>query len=258
MAGDNPAGDARPATGMGTAENAEESVGDHVGVPQPNLGGDDGSTASTDTTEPRGGAGSGGGARLPDGVTAGPDGRLRCPWALSAPEYVAYHDTEWGRPVHDTVGLFERLSLEAFQSGLSWLTILRKRDAFRQAFAGFDPEVVAAFGPPDTERLLADSGIVRNRRKIEATVTNARAVLALPRPLGELVWSHQPGPSPPVERLADLPATTAESTALAKALKKAGFVFLGPTTVYALMQACGLVDDHLAGCAMRQAPRRAS
>ncbi len=200
--------------------------------------------------EPAGGTESGG----DDRVTAGPDGRLRCPWALSAPEYVAYHDTEWGRPVRDTVGLFERLSLEAFQSGLSWLTILRKRDAFRRAFAGFDPEVVARFGPPEVERLLADTGIVRNRRKIEATVANARTVLGLPHRLEDLVWSYQPEPAAAVERLADLPATTPESVALAKALKKAGFVFLGPTTVYALMQACGLVDDHLANCAMRRPP----
>jgi DNA-3-methyladenine glycosylase I len=187
------------------------------------------------------------------GVLAGPDGLLRCPWALSAPEYVVYHDTEWGRPIRDTVGLFERISLEAFQSGLSWLTILRKREAFRAAFAGFDPEAVARFGPADVERLLTDAGIVRNRRKIEATVRNARAVLALERPLGDLIWSHRPEPAPPPGRLADLPAVSAESAALAKALKKAGFVFLGPTTVYALMQACGLVDDHLAGCHARGA-----
>jgi DNA-3-methyladenine glycosylase I len=186
-----------------------------------------------------------------DRVVAGPDGRLRCPWALSAPDYVTYHDTEWGRPVHDTVGLFERISLEAFQSGLSWLTILRKREGFRRAFAGFDPDIVAGFGPPDVERLLADTGIIRNRRKIEATVTNARTILGLDRPLGDLVWSYRPEPAPPPQRLADLPASTSESAALAKALKKAGFVFLGPTTAYALMQACGLVDDHLAGCHAR-------
>jgi DNA-3-methyladenine glycosylase I len=178
----------------------------------------------------------------------GADGRARCPWGVSAPEYVEYHDEEWGQPVRDTVGLFERLTLEAFQSGLSWLTILRKRPAFRAAFAGFDPAVVAAFGPADVERLLGDAGIVRNRRKIEATIANARAVLTLDRPLPELIWSHQPPAAPRPARLSDVPAKTPASVALAKSLRAAGFVFIGPTTAYALMQACGLVDDHLADC----------
>ncbi|SNQ46841.1 DNA-3-methyladenine glycosylase 1 [Frankia canadensis] len=182
------------------------------------------------------------------GAVLGADGRARCPWGLSAPEYIEYHDGEWGRPVRDTVGLFERLTLEAFQSGLSWLTILRKRPAFRAAFADFDPAAVAAFGPADVERLLADAGIVRNRRKIEATIANARAVLALDRPLPELIWAHQPPAAPRPVRLSDVAAMTPASVALAKSLRATGFVFIGPTTAYALMQACGLVDDHLADC----------
>ena len=192
-------------------------------------------------------------------VQAGPDGRLRCPWALSSVEYVAYHDSEWGRPVHGDIGLYERLTLEAFQSGLSWLTILRKREGFRRAFAGFDPAVVAEFTEADVERLLADPDIVRNRAKITAAVTNARAVVALRERDGEgaldrLVWSHRPEPRPVPRRLADLPATTTESTALAKDLKRHGFVFVGPTTAYATMQAAGLVDDHLADCFARGRP----
>ncbi|MCM3882949.1 DNA-3-methyladenine glycosylase I [Frankia sp. R82] len=184
----------------------------------------------------------------------GADGQARCPWGLSAPEYIEYHDSEWGRPVRDTVGLFERITLEAFQSGLSWLTILRKRPAFRAAFAEFDPAVVADYGPHDVERLLGDAGIVRNRRKIEATIVNARAVLNLDVPLGDLVWAHQPPAAPRPRSLADVPATTPVSVALAKALRAAGFVFIGPTTAYALMQACGLVDDHLATCWVPRAP----
>ncbi|HXU97266.1 MAG TPA: DNA-3-methyladenine glycosylase I [Jiangellaceae bacterium] len=192
-------------------------------------------------------------------VQAGPDGRLRCPWALSSLEYVAYHDNEWGRPVHGDLGLYERLTLEAFQSGLSWLTILRKREGFRRAFAGFDPAVVAEFAEADVERLLADPDIVRNRAKITAAVTNARAVVALRERDGDgaldrLVWSHRPEPRPVPRRLADLPATTTESTALAKDLKRHGFVFVGPTTAYATMQAAGLVDDHLADCFARGRP----
>jgi DNA-3-methyladenine glycosylase I len=183
----------------------------------------------------------------------GSDGRRRCPWALAAPEYGRYHDEEWGRPTHADVPLFERLALEAFQSGLSWLTILRKRDAFRRAFAGFDPNVVAAFGPADVTRLLGDSGIVRNRAKITATITNARAVVRLRGDEGEgaldsLMWRYAPNPRPRPRSTADVPAATAESVALAKALKQHGFVFVGPTTVYATMQACGLVDDHLRDC----------
>jgi DNA-3-methyladenine glycosylase I len=189
------------------------------------------------------------------GVVPGPDGRPRCPWALSAPEYVAYHDHEWGRPVRGDDALFERLTLEAFQSGLSWLTILRKREAFRAAFAGFAIEAVAAFGPADVERLLADAAIVRNRAKVAAAIANARAALAL-REAGEtltdLVWAHAPPPPPAPRTLADVPATTPESVALARALKARGFTFVGPTTAYAAMQACGLVDDHLAECSARR------
>ena len=186
-------------------------------------------------------------------LRAGPDGRARCPWAVSAPEYVAYHDQEWGRPVRDDAALYERLSLEAFQSGLSWLTILRKRPAFRAAFAGFDPAAVAAFGARDVERLMADAGIVRNRAKIEATIANARATLRVD--LGALVWGFAPPPRPRPATAAEIPPQTPESTALSRALKREGFVFVGPTTAYALMQACGLVDDHLAGCSV---PERAA
>ena len=174
----------------------------------------------------------------------------RCGWAGTAPEYVAYHDDEWGRPLHGVAALFERLSLEGFQSGLSWLVILRKRPAFRSAFAGFVPEVVAAFGESDVQRLLADAGIVRNRAKIEATVHNARRVLELDTPLDELLWSFAPDPSThrrPAS-MAEVPATTAESTAMARELKRRGLRFVGPTTCYALMQAAGLVDDHVLGC----------
>jgi DNA-3-methyladenine glycosylase I len=174
--------------------------------------------------------------------------RVRCAWAASAPEYVAYHDDEWGRPLHDDVALFERLSLEAFQSGLSWLVILRKRPAFRAAFAGFAPAVVAAFGPDDVARLMADAGIVRNRAKIEATVHNAGRVVELDRPLDELLWSFAPQTHRRPATLADVPATSPESVAMAKELKRRGLRFVGPTTCYALMQAAGLVDDHVAGC----------
>jgi DNA-3-methyladenine glycosylase I len=187
-----------------------------------------------------------------DDLLPGPDGRPRCRWATSTPEYVAYHDEEWGRPVHDDDALFEKLCLEAFQSGLSWLTILRKREAFRAAFAGFAIERVAAFGEDDVARLLADAGIVRNRAKIEACINNARAAAGLDVGLGELLWGFAPGDERPApERIADVPATTPESTAMAKELKRRGFRFVGPTTAYALMQACGLVNDHLAGCAAR-------
>ena len=186
------------------------------------------------------------------GPVIGPDGLARCPWGASAPDYVAYHDDEWGRPVHGTVGLYERLCLEAFQSGLSWLTILRKRPAFRAAFAGFDPVRVADFDDHDVRRLMADAGIVRNRAKVEATIANAKAVLALDGKLDELLWSFAPTPdrAAPVTGL-DVPAVTPESTAMAKALKRDGFRFVGPTTAYALMQATGMVNDHLAGCAFR-------
>jgi DNA-3-methyladenine glycosylase I len=183
-------------------------------------------------------------------AVAGSDGRLRCPWAVSTPDYEAYHDREWGRPVREDRALFERLTLEAFQSGLSWLTILRKREAFRAAFAGFDPAAVAAFDESDRERLLADAGIVRNRAKVDATIANARALLAMDAPFAELLWSFAPPGDgrPRPATVADVPATTPESTAMAKALKRQGFVFVGPTTAYALMQATGMVDDHLADC----------
>jgi DNA-3-methyladenine glycosylase I len=176
--------------------------------------------------------------------------RERCPWATSAPEYLAYHDEEWGVPLHGDVALFERLTLEAFQSGLSWITILRKREAFRRAFAGFDPALVAEFGPDDVARLMSDAGIVRNRAKIDAAINNARAVGELDVPLDELLWSFAPDPGTrtrPATR-GDVPAVTAESTAMAKELKKRGFAFVGPTTCYALMQATGMVDDHIASC----------
>jgi DNA-3-methyladenine glycosylase I len=176
-----------------------------------------------------------------DGLVEG-----RCWWGSSTPEYIAYHDNEWGRPVHDDRALFEKLSLEAFQSGLSWITILRKREAFRAAFAGFEIERVAAFGEADVARLMADEGIVRNRAKIDATIANARAAVDLP--LAELLWSFAPDRRPRPRTPADIPASTPESTAMAKELKKRGFRFVGPTTAYAMMQACGLVDDHIEGC----------
>ncbi|MEU9028525.1 DNA-3-methyladenine glycosylase I [Streptomyces sp. NPDC048383] len=189
------------------------------------------------------------------GLVAGPDGVRRCPWGLATEDYVAYHDTEWGRPVHGDDALYERLCLEAFQSGLSWLTILRRREGFRSAFAGFEIAAVARFGEADALRLLADEGIIRNRAKIEATLANAKELAGWkPGELDALIWSHapeEPGPAP--KSVADVPAVTPGSTALAKALKKAGIRFVGPTTAYALMQACGLVDDHLAGCVSRGA-----
>jgi DNA-3-methyladenine glycosylase I len=170
----------------------------------------------------------------------------RCWWGASAPEYVRYHDEEWGRPVRDDRALFEKLSLEAFQSGLSWLTILRKREAFRAAFANFEIGRVAAFGANDVARLMGDEGIVRNRAKIEATIANARAAVDLS--LADVLWSFAPDPRPRPRAPADIPAVTPESTAMAKELKRRGFRFVGPTTAYALMQACGLVDDHIEGC----------
>jgi DNA-3-methyladenine glycosylase I len=183
----------------------------------------------------------------------GADGLARCPWGVSTPDYIAYHDEEWGRPVRDDRGLYERLTLEAFQSGLSWLTILRKRPGFRQAFDDFDLEKVAAYGPDDVERLLADAAIVRNRRKIDAAIANARASLDLPDGLAALVWKYTDPGAPAPKTGADVPATTPGSKALAKELKGHGFRHVGPTTVYALMQACGLVDDHLQGCHRRGA-----
>jgi DNA-3-methyladenine glycosylase I len=189
-----------------------------------------------------------------DGAVAGPDGKLRCPWGLNPPEYIAYHDEEWGRPLHGDTAIFERLCLEGFQSGLSWLTILRRREGFRGAFAGFSIPKVAAFTDKDRERLLADAGIIRNRAKIDATLANAQVLAGWQDgELDELIWSYAPEPaSRPVPRvLGDVAAVTAESTALAKDLKKRGLRFIGPTTAYALMQACGLVDDHLADCVAR-------
>jgi len=188
-------------------------------------------------------------------LVRGNDGLLRCPWGASTPDYQRYHDTEWGRPVHGDVVIFERLTLEAFQSGLSWLTILRKRDSFRAAFVGFDIERVAGYADGERARLLEDARIVRNRAKVEATITNARAAAALRESDGEgaldrLVWSFAPaGHRARPRRLVDIVASTPESTALAKELKKHGFVFVGPTTMHAAMQAMGLVDDHLTGCA---------
>ncbi|HEX6233643.1 MAG TPA: DNA-3-methyladenine glycosylase I [Jiangellaceae bacterium] len=187
----------------------------------------------------------------------GPDGDLRCPWALSTADYLAYHDEEWGRPVRGDAALYERLTLEAFQSGLSWLTILRKRAGFRAAFGGFDPAVVARYDDADAQRLMSDERIVRNRAKIAAAITNARALVRLRDTEGEgaldrLIWSFAPnGHRAAPQTLADVPATTPESTALAKALKRRGFVFVGPTTAYATMQATGVVNDHLAACVAR-------
>jgi DNA-3-methyladenine glycosylase I len=187
-----------------------------------------------------------------NGLVTGDDGRARCWWGASTPDYAAYHDEEWGRPEHGADALYEKLCLEAFQSGLSWLTILRKRENFRAAFAGFRIAAVAEFGPGDVERLMGDSGIVRNRAKIEAAIANARAAAAVDD-LSGLIWSHAPDPAarPAPRTMADIPAVTAESTALAKELKRRGFRFVGPTTAYALMQACGLVNDHLEGCCAR-------
>jgi DNA-3-methyladenine glycosylase I len=186
---------------------------------------------------------------LDAGLALGPDGRPRCFWGASTPDYVEYHDREWGRPLRGDDALFERLTLEAFQSGLSWITILRKREAFRAAFAGFVIDEVATFGEADAARLMADPGIVRNRMKVDAALHNARVAAGIEGGLSALLWSFAPAvrrPRPATR--ADVPATTAESTALAKALKKRGFKFVGPTTAYALMQATGMVDDHLAGC----------
>ncbi len=174
--------------------------------------------------------------------------RPRCAWAVSAPEYVAYHDDEWGAPLHGDDEMFERLSLEAFQSGLSWLTILRKRTAFRTAFADFSIPAVAGYGPADVDRLLADAGIVRNRAKIESVVANARVAAEIPGGLSSLLWSFVPGPRPRPATLADIPASTPESAAMARKLKAHGWRFVGPTTAYSLMQATGMVDDHVADC----------
>jgi len=185
--------------------------------------------------------------------------RVRC-WATTDPLYIAYHDDEWGRPVTDERGVYERLCLEGFQSGLSWITILRKREAFRAAFASFDPELVAGFDERDVERLLGDAGTVRHRGKIEATIANARATLELraEMPLHELFWSYRSsGDRPPPGATGEWHASTPASEELAKRLRKAGFRFVGPTTVYAAMQACGVVNDHLSGCWVRADVERA-
>jgi len=182
-------------------------------------------------------------------LVTGDDGRARCGWAGRPPEYLAYHDTEWGRPVHDDVRLFEKLCLEGFQAGLSWLTILRKREAFRRAFAGFDPATVAGFGDAEVARLLADPGIVRSRAKVAAAIANARVMVAMTdTTLDRLVWAHAPPARPAPASLAELPASTPESAALAAELKRRGFRFVGPTVCYAFMQAVGMANDHTVDC----------
>lgn len=181
-------------------------------------------------------------------TTQAPDGKVRCGWTTSAPEYIRYHDEEWGVVLHGDDPLFERLCLEAFQSGLSWITILRKRPAFREAFAGFRISAVADFDEHDARRLMDDPGIVRNRQKIDAALSNARIALALDGGLDALLWSFAPTRPAGPRSLTEVPAMTAESTALAKDLKRRGFRFVGPTTAYALMQATGMVDDHVSGC----------
>lgn len=183
-------------------------------------------------------------------LLTGPDTRSRCAWVGVDAEYQRYHDEEWGVPLHGDRALFEKMALEGFQAGLSWITILRKRPRFREVFAGFDPERVASFGDDEVERLMQDAGIIRNRLKIEATIANARLVLEMPEgELDELMWSFAPAASGESPRsFADVPAVTAESTAMSKALRKRGFRFVGPTTMYALMQSAGMVDDHVEGC----------
>jgi DNA-3-methyladenine glycosylase I len=197
----------------------------------------------------------------PVALVRGPDGARRCVWGASAPEYVEYHDHEWGRPVVDDTRLYEKLCLEGFQSGLSWLTILRKREGFRRAFRGFDVERVARFNARDVERLLQDASIVRNRAKVEATIANARGTLAVQEACGSLaalMWSFEP---PARARRAprqfgDIPPSTPESTALSKALRAYGFAFVGPTTCYAAMQSLGIVNDHIVGCVARAQSER--
>ncbi len=179
------------------------------------------------------------------------DGLARCGWVGADPEYIRYHDQEWGQPLHGDRALFEKMSLEGFQAGLSWITILRKRPRFREVFAGFDPEAVAVFGDDDIARLMADAGIIRNRAKIEATISNAQLVTQMaPGELDALLWSfaERDGGRQRPRALSDVPATTAASNALSRDLRRRGFRFVGPTTMYALMQSAGMVDDHLAGC----------
>lgn len=191
------------------------------------------------------------------GAVAGDDGLGRCPWATTHPLHLDYHDTEWGMPVRGERALYERIMLEAFQSGLSWLTILAKRPAFRAAFADFDPDVVARFTDDDIDRLMTDAGIVRNRQKITAARTNALATVALRNDGGidELIWLHKPPTTPEPRVVSEVPTSTPESKALAKQLRSKGFVFVGPTTAWALMEATGLVDTHLVGCHRRGASR---
>ncbi|MGD9796135.1 MAG: DNA-3-methyladenine glycosylase I [Acidimicrobiia bacterium] len=193
-------------------------------------------------------------------TVAGDDGAPRCPWCISTPDYVAYHDDEWGRAVIDDTRLYEKICLEGFQSGLSWLTILRKRPGFRAAFAGFDPLTVSRFDDSDIERLVNDASIVRHRGKIEAAINNASAVLRTQDAHGSLatfVWSFEPDRARPAPaKLGDVQATSPESTAMSKAMRKLGFKFVGPTTMYAAMQSLGLVNDHLAGCDVRDACER--
>ena len=192
---------------------------------------------------------------MPAELLVGPDGVARCPWPGSDPLYLAYHDDDWGRPVRDERELFEKLILDGAQAGLAWITILRKREGYRQAFEGFDPERVAAYGPDDVARLLADPGIVRNRQKVAAAIANAQALLAMHdagETLVELVWSHQPAAHPMLRVGDDYPVTSPEAEALSKALRERGWKFVGPTIVYAFMQAVGVVNDHLEGCAFRE------
>jgi DNA-3-methyladenine glycosylase I len=191
---------------------------------------------------------------VPKDVVKGDDGIKRCKWGASTPDYAVYHDNEWGRPVVDDTRLYEKLCLEGFQSGLSWLTILRKRENFRKAFAHFDAEKVARFGKRDVNRLLNDAGIVRHRGKIEAAIQNAKAIVAIEEEHGSLAalcWSYEPKRRKAPKSFADLPAKTDESKALSKELLRLGFRFVGPTTVYAMMQSTGIVNDHMVGCAAR-------
>ncbi|WP_434811408.1 DNA-3-methyladenine glycosylase I [Microbacterium sp. bgisy189] len=186
----------------------------------------------------------------------GPDGRERCAWVGDDAEYRRYHDEEWGRPLHGDRALLEKMSLEGFQAGLSWITILRKRPRFREVFAGFDPDVVAAFDEADVERLMTDAGIVRNRAKILATIGNAALVRDMaPGELDALMWSFAPAPKPRPRDFSEVPATTPASDAMSKTLRKAGFRFVGSTTMYALMQSSGMVDDHVVGCWRADATR---
>lgn len=187
------------------------------------------------------------------GVLIGTDGVSRCPWAGSSPDYMTYHDEEWGKPIHDEHALYERLMLEAFQSGLAWITILRKREGIRQAFHQFDPEKVALFTDDDVERLMQDSRIIRNRMKITAAIKNAKATIDLRSQggLDALIWSHQPEAKAAPTTIHEVPAITPESITLSKSLKSAGFAFVGPTAAYAMMQAIGMVNDHLADCVAR-------